>query len=441
MKKVHIKMISLLTVGAVSSSMLAGCFGSNSGSGTVLSVPNQGQQYSVRTICNQETLPDYEVKSVDDGYILINNSLVFDNNGNNVYDISDICGGMEPDIGIPIIWKESFWSMSGGKIIGGDEDGSYLIDVKSGDKKYSEAVRIIGSYSSDYYYKDGLFYWKNGEWGVMDEDGNELIPSMYDAISPFDSKGNAVVYSYSERKYGTIDRENNLVIPMKYSGMATFDGTYIESTFGSGIYSDDYGATYDYTLTRTYDKEAENTDDGYIYTTVNRSGETVFDITAAGYTMNQSTFYLGSNLIPVEKGEVYGFIDMQGNEVIPLKYNGISSGFVNGYAVVRTGSYAGVINTKDETIIPFQYSSISPFDSRGFAIATKDSGAKSIIDLAGNEIYTSNSAITDSTFAASTITALGDGYFEINENGVKSLILISTDTGTYETYVPKIYKD
>lgn len=64
----------------------------------------------------------------------------------------------------------------------------------------------------------------------------------------------------------------------------------------------------------------------------------------------------------------YGFIDMYGKEVIPVKYNW-ADGFDEGLAAVRLDKKFGFINQKGEEVIPFIYSSTGSFHEGLAAVA------------------------------------------------------------------------
>jgi len=267
-------------------------------------------------------------------------------------------------------------------------------------------------------YRDGFWLVSNNnqKCGIINENGEEVIPCKYDSMSLFDKKGYAIIYDSKEEKYGMIDKENNVVIPINYTYLVPFNANV------NGYYSHLYlpnDITYDYTLVQTSGDE--------VYT-IDRQGNKIFDVENSDYKSSSGTTTLTQNLLPVEKNSLYGFIDMQGNEVIPLKYNNIKWDFVNGYACVSIGGNYGIINAKGEEILPFEYSSIDPFDQNGLAVANReDSNNQLVIDLAGNIAYeTSNS-----------IEALGGGYFKESSNSGTEIIQITTDGGNYETYLPK----
>jgi hypothetical protein len=63
----------------------------------------------------------------------------------------------------------------------------------------------------------------------------------------------------------------------------------------------------------------------------------------------------------------YGFIDKNGNQVIPLEYD-YARGFSEcGLAVVSKNGLVGAIDTNGNEVIPFIYQSISDFSADGVA--------------------------------------------------------------------------
>ena len=308
--------------------------------------------------------------------------------------------------------------MNNDKIITSDDDSDndtvkyYIMDINGSNKK-----EFFSGYNP-LDYRDGFWLVSNNnqKCGIINENGEEVIPCKYDSMSLFDKKGYAIIYDSKEEKYGMIDKENNVVIPINYTYLVPFNANV------NGYYSHLYlpnDVTYDYTLVQTSGDE--------VYT-IDRQGNKIFDVENSDYKSSSGTTTLTQNLLPVEKNSLYGFIDMQGNEVIPLKYNNIKWDFVNGYACVSIGGNYGIINAKGEEILPFEYSSIDPFDQNGLAVANReDSNNQLVIDLAGNIAYeTSNS-----------IEALGGGYFKESSNSGTEIIQITTDGGNYETYLPK----
>lgn len=51
-------------------------------------------------------------------------------------------------------------------------------------------------------------------YGILDRNGNELIPCIYDEIGDFGTDGLLIVKK--EKKYGVVDYRNNIIVPMEY---------------------------------------------------------------------------------------------------------------------------------------------------------------------------------------------------------------------------------
>ena len=407
------KYISVVFILTIIISILCGC--GNNTNNDILSIPRKGQQYHKRIVyISKDTdvdstfLYDYLIIS-DSRYDSntsksFNTSVAFDKNANMIFD------GGEDEISSFVIINE--------KIITTNSDNKYyLTDIKSGEKEEFFA----GYKPLDY--KNG--YWsvsnENSKCGIIDEKGKEVIPCKYDTISTFDNKGYALIGDYEEQKFGMVNKNNELVIPINYKYLIPFNARI------NGIYSNLYiqnDITYDYTLVSDSEENVFSID---------RVGNKVFDISNSEYKPISGVSTYLQNIIPIEKDNLCGYIDMLGNEVIPTKYNKIAWDFINGYSCVSIGSNYGVINAKDEEILPFDYYSITPFDQKGLAIAKLDSDSENlVIDLAGNVAYTTNNSIY----------AIGGGYFKeyVDDSSKMEIIQITTDSGKYETYTPKEFE-
>lgn len=72
----------------------------------------------------------------------------------------------------------------------------------------------------------------------------------------------------------------------------------------------------------------------------------------------------------VEQGNLCGFINQEGQEVIPLKYHAMY-GYWQGLFAVETAQGVGVINAHGETVIPFEYQYIQ-LQTNGLIMAVKE---------------------------------------------------------------------
>lgn len=91
-----------------------------------------------------------------------------------------------------------------------------------------------------------------------------------------------------------------------------------------------------------------------------RKGENIVKI-LLHYDWVSNKFYF--NLARVRRGDLYGLIDEDGDEVLPVTYNYISTPNQHGYANVRNGNLWGVYSfiERKEIIIP-QYGKIVSYE-------------------------------------------------------------------------------
>lgn len=165
--------------------------------------------------------------------------------------------------------------------------------------------------------------------GVIDWEGNTVIPFIYSSVEPF-SEGLALVEtaSHGEVRAGFADRTGKLVIPMQYYEAESFsEGLAAVCVRDEGVWTDGDYKHY--------------TEWGYI----DKTGKLVID---AKYK-SVSPFYEG--LAAVRTNEGVGYIDKNGNEVIPCKYRW-GGYFRNGvtYVTEEEGWKTWLINTKGEKL-------------------------------------------------------------------------------------------
>ncbi|WP_227681284.1 MULTISPECIES: WG repeat-containing protein [unclassified Psychrobacter] len=99
---------------------------------------------------------------------------------------------------------------------------------------------------------------------------------------------------------------------------------------------------------------------------------------------------IAGGLIPVQRSNKVGYINMQGREVVPVVYDllGESAGWARGVSegrivVKKNGNY-GVINTANKTIVPFSAAISDIDDYRGGVARVNKSRAISWLDKNGN---------------------------------------------------------
>lgn len=209
-------------------------------------------------------------------------------------------------------------------------------------------------------FKDGLAeVCKDGKWGFIDKNGNEVIPCKYDPIEDSDNgffEGLAVVITNNYEKFHVINKKGDIAFTHSYSWVNKFSE-------GLSVVN-------------------KNNKMGYIDT----NGKEVIPCT---YDL---AYEFSEGMAIVYKGNKYGFIDTKGNVVIPFEYETdeeIPTGFHDGLACVYKNGKYGYIDKKGNVVVPYKYDIAYPF-SEGMAVVAKkvasDVYKYGYIDTSGNEV-------------------------------------------------------
>lgn len=172
-----------------------------------------------------------------------------------------------------------------------------------------------------------------GPTGVINAKGEVVIDYLYSEWKPVNGK--YWVTKKKGGKYGVLTMQNEIVLPFEYEDInyEGFDKFYVKKQI----------AQFDskYPLRSSFK--------GYW---LDNMGKQFID--ASKYDWIQTS--ADENLIEVSKDNKYGFLDMDGKEVIPLIYDSaINVISRNGLIWVIKDGKGGFINTKNEVIIPFQF--------------------------------------------------------------------------------------
>ena len=232
-----------------------------------------------------------------------------------------------------------------------------------------------------------------GKYGVVDWQGNEKIPFVYDEALDFKRSKNSI--AKKNGKFGVISYQNKEIFPFIYDEINELD-------------------------------EVENIENTYLLSNkkedkiVNINGETFL----SGYQMIHPIFYDHSKFI-VKKNNKLGIADLQNKILLPIVFDEISDwveyGPENRHIVKRNGKYGMVEYKTFKEKIPVIYDFV--FIARNKVFVGKDNKF-GIIDLNNNvlcpfkfdEIKPSfgyGFGMSQSKIFAKT----GGKYFEINEKG------------------------
>ena len=216
-------------------------------------------------------------------------------------------------------------------------------------KAGKEIIPLVNDYIGDPV--DGIsVYQLKGKMGYMDKTGKKLTPPKYSNAWEFKG-GMAAVSVYDlakgEDKWGFIDKTGKEFIALKYNRVCGYkDGMAV--------------------VERGEQK----------YFTLNKAGkETPLSYEKIGFP--------GYDRLMVQQGGKYGYINLKGEEVIPLKYDNAwdFSNWQNvGYlSSVRLGKKSGVIDTSGREVVPLVYDWVLLY-REGLAPVRMDGPKKMAVD-------------------------------------------------------------
>lgn len=170
-----------------------------------------------------------------------------------------------------------------------------------------------------------------GQFGYIDQDGDVVIPFQFDWAFDFEGELALVKDKSGDEAYGFINRRGHLVIPMVHR-LADFNGSdRIIVSDGNMCGLLDYAGVEIVPITFNQ-----------ILPFVDGLACTSKGGTKEGWSV---------------KGAVYGFIDPDGNEAIPFRFEGAKS-FNAGLAAVKVDGRWGLIDREGKQIVPNNYDAI-----------------------------------------------------------------------------------
>jgi hypothetical protein len=239
---------------------------------------------------------------------------------------------------------------------------------------WSNIIKVPFEYQYISEFEDDLAKVKlDGKWGMINRKGHEIIPCIYDELSDF-AFGLAIV-SINQR-HGLINKTNKLILP--------FNRDYnINEILSPDVIELQINGTPTYLFIKSNLK-----------------------------IQNFSIYHFSEGLYSAKHAGKYGYIDEDGNVVIPFKYESAGD-FVNGVAAVKLNNAIRWIDKNENVIRQFNTAYIGPFKN---GIAYTGGG---FINQAGDEIVSPRKyEYTQDEFSDGlTIVALHEKFGFIDTNG------------------------
>ena len=301
-----------------------------------------------------------------------------------------------------------------------------------------------------------------GRTGLIDRDGNEVVPCIYDDVG-FPSEGRVLVVK--NNRYGYTDLQGREVIDLQYLRAGSFsDGcapvlVIIDSFFSACTFIDTLGrqlypAVYEnllpfscgYAPVLRYER----------WGLIDRSGREVLPTVFEQLTPCFDSFFfagesdalalydhtlqpisqavyswtggLSEERILVMRDGRYGYLDRRGTEVIPCTYDDASP-FRYGRALVRQGNHYGIIDTAGRYVLPLEYENRVPYGDKyiyhdSLALVEKD-GRVFFVDIDGRPAF---------PFTFEQAYHFSEGLASVKHNGMWGYIDVHGDV-----YMPFVF--
>ncbi len=238
------------------------------------------------------------------------------------------------------------------------------------------SILLIAGCSTKETTKQTMFpFERERKFGFNDAQSNMLIEPKYDWVSSF-REGLCAVKSAG--KIGFIDHKGTVVIPIIYDKALNFSGglagVCLEETCG---YVDPQGnreIPFLFNQVEYFREDQSNlaiVRNGRKWGAINRNGEIAIEVRYSKLPLITEGHAI------VTENDKYGLVDVSGGNIIPLKYDAIAYNVWNGRLFnenllsVQMGGQWGFINKWGEVQIPFRYEKRS-FFRKGYAIVQRD---------------------------------------------------------------------
>ena len=244
---------------------------------------------------------------------------------------------------------------------------------------------------------------KDKKWGLLCH-GELVIPCIYDAVGLFDWNYNADVKL--DGRWGCVNRKNETVIPFEYEEIRHAETDYYgvcqNEKWGVWDISENkliVPCKYDNFLACNKSRYGDDTyaeDDDSVYDEVVFAGEDVLYMGDEKFSVEEAIFKetrssckydsiwgFSEGFAAVELDGKWGFVNKQGEEVVPCKYDDVEE-FSEGFAQVELNGKSGFVNEQGEEVVPCKYDDVEEF-SEGFA-SVKLNGKWSFVNKQGEEV-------------------------------------------------------
>lgn len=224
-------------------------------------------------------------------------------------------------------------------------------------------------YAEDYS-KDRALVRKDGKWGMLDEEGNEVLKPIYDNFN-FLPNANKKLFFIAQNQvlHGAIDSNANVIVPVQYANVREYheDRVAVKNIAGHWGFVNRKGEEVikaQYRIARDFSEGMAIIFDQSRWGAIDSSGAVVIK----PQYLRMGDFKEGKAWVHLRRGKK-GYIDKTGTLLFAKRFSKLTD-FKNGIARVYIRKKGwGLINTEGEFILKpkKRYRKIEPFNDYGLA--------------------------------------------------------------------------
>ena len=248
-----------------------------------------------------------------------------------------------------------------------------------------EKIEAIDNYDSkqNIWYEDNILrVSKNGKYGLINFEGQEVLPCEYDEITALNGvRGNIIVKKAGN--IGLVNEKGQTIISTQYKNILTLKEEYkseyiivnennqygLISTSGTLIIEPKYEEIKYLNSSNLFGvKEAG------VWKVINTEDNTI--VIDGGY---EDIIEAKAESIIVKKDGTYGIVTKTNEEKIQPQYEDLKYAFSIYYIAKKDGKY-GIINLENEVVVNFEYITMAYIENGGFIQADKTETETVIFD-------------------------------------------------------------
>ena len=200
---------------------------------------------------------------------------------------------------------------------------------------------------------------KEGKFGLINLDGNEILPCEYDSITTMKGIRNCLVVK-SDAKTGIVNTSGKIVVPVEYASVEVIENN-VDNGYVVKNSENKYGvinSNGDMVLECKYDT-IENIVDGNRYIVKEGNKWKLIDTEGNEYLEGKvdNVADMNNGDVIAKQNKKFGILNIETDLKVPFEYDSLTYLFDNKYVAKKDNKY-GIINTNNEVLVDYKYDEI-----------------------------------------------------------------------------------